>query len=65
MLVLSRKVGERVVLEDGIIVEVLDVKGRQIRLGIAAPADVTIWREELCTAPELVSASPGRVRKPR
>ncbi len=47
MLVLSRKVGERVVIGDRIVVTVLEVKGRQVRLGFEAPANVQIWRGEL------------------
>ncbi len=47
MLVLSRKVGERVVIGDRIVVTVLEVKGRQVRLGFEAPSDVQIWRGEL------------------
>jgi carbon storage regulator len=47
MLVLSRKVGERVVIGDRIVVTVLEVKGRQVRLGFEAPPNVPIWRGEL------------------
>jgi len=47
MLVLSRKVGERVTIGDGVVVTVLEVKGRQVRLGFEAPPDVAIWRGEL------------------
>jgi carbon storage regulator len=47
MLVLTRKVGERIVIGDGITVEVLSVKGNRIRLGIEAPPGVSIVREEL------------------
>ena len=47
MLVLSRKVGERVVIGDQIVVTVLEVKGRQVRLGFEAPSNVQIWRGEL------------------
>jgi carbon storage regulator len=47
MLVLSRKIGERVTIGDGIVVTVLEVKGRQVRLGFEAPSDVPIWRGEL------------------
>jgi carbon storage regulator len=47
MLVLSRKVGERVTIGDGVVVTVLEVKGRQVRLGFEAPPDVPIWRGEL------------------
>jgi len=47
MLVLSRKVGEKIVIGNQIVVTVLEVKGRQIRLGIEAPADVSVWRGEI------------------
>ena len=47
MLVLSRKIGEKIVIGKGVVVTVLEVKGRQVRLGIEAPLDVPIWRGEL------------------
>src|SRR5262245_600224 len=47
MLVLSRNIGERIVIGDGVIVAVLAVRGRQVKLGIDAPASVRIRREEL------------------
>ena len=47
MLVLSRKVGERIVIGNGVTVMVLAVHGQQVRLGIEAPRDVSIRREEL------------------
>jgi carbon storage regulator len=47
MLVLSRKVGERIVIGDTVIVQVLAVRRGQIRLGITAPPSVSIRREEL------------------
>ena len=47
MLVLSRKVGEKILIGNGIVVTVLESKGRQIRLGIEAPANVSVWRGEL------------------
>jgi carbon storage regulator len=52
MLVLSRKAGERIVIADNIILEVLEVQGGRIRLGIQAPQGVTILREELLTNPQ-------------
>jgi carbon storage regulator len=48
MLVLSRKIGERVVVGDGIQVTVVAVKGNQVRLGFVAPEEVLIRREEIC-----------------
>jgi carbon storage regulator len=61
MLVLSRKVGERVIIGGSIVFKVLNVKGLRIRLGIVAPPEVTVWREELA-APQ-TPAGPGAVRR--
>lgn len=51
MLVLSRDIGDRIILEypSGVIVEieVLNVKSKQVKIGLDAPADVNIAREEL------------------
>jgi carbon storage regulator len=47
MLVLSRKIGEEVVIGEDIRVRVLSIHGNQIRLGFVAPRDVQIHREEL------------------
>jgi carbon storage regulator len=47
MLILTRKVGETVVIGDNVTVAIIDVKGNQIRIGINAPKDVTVHREEI------------------
>ncbi len=47
MLVLRRKVGETIILAGVISVSVLAVEGERVKIGIVAPADVTIVREEL------------------
>ena len=47
MLVLSRKVGERLVIADNIVVEVVRIRGNRITLGVVAPEDVKIMRSEL------------------
>jgi carbon storage regulator len=47
MLVLSRRIGERIVIDNQIVVEVLEIKGNRIRLGIQAPPGSSILREEL------------------
>lgn len=52
MLVLSRKIGERLVIGEGVVVQVLAVRRGQIRLGITAPPSVHIRREELPELPE-------------
>lgn len=47
MLVLSRKVGEKLVIDGNITVEIVKIQGNRITVGIAAPADVKILRGEL------------------
>ena len=47
MLILTRRVGETVVIGDDVTVTVLGVKGNQVRLGINAPRDVAVHREEI------------------
>ncbi len=47
MLSLSRKVNEKIVIGSEIVITVLEVKGRRVRLGIAAPSTVPIRRCEL------------------
>ena len=56
MLVLSRKVGEKIVIGDNILVEVVKVKGNRITLGLVAPADVTIMRSELNNKPSIAKS---------
>jgi carbon storage regulator len=50
VLVLTRGKNQSIVIGDGIIVTVLEVRGSQIRLGITAPRDVHVYREELLAA---------------
>ncbi|HYE78408.1 MAG TPA: carbon storage regulator [bacterium] len=47
MLVLSRKLNERIVINGNIVVTLVDIDQNKIRLGIDAPKDVPIFREEL------------------
>lgn len=47
MLILTRRVGESLIIGDDVTVSVLSVKGNQVRIGIDAPKDVNIVREEL------------------
>jgi carbon storage regulator len=48
MLVLSRKLGEKLVIGDNIVVTVVKIDRNQIRLGIEAPPEVSVYREEIC-----------------
>ena len=47
MLVLSRKIEESIIIDSNITVTVLDVRGDKVKLGISAPKDVTVNREEV------------------
>ena len=47
MLILTRRIGEKLVIGENVIVTVLGVKGNQIRVGIDAPRDVQVHREEI------------------
>jgi len=50
MLILSRKVGESVTIGNDIVVKVVSLSGNQIRLGITAPREVRVLREEIFEA---------------
>ena len=50
MLALTRKVGERIVIGDNIVLTVVDIKGDSIRLGIDAPREIKIYRGEIYEA---------------
>jgi len=47
MLILTRRVGETLVIGDDVTVTVLGVRGNQVRLGVNAPKDVAVHREEI------------------
>jgi carbon storage regulator len=47
MLILTRRVGESVMVGDDITITVLGVKGNQVRIGVNAPKDVSVHREEI------------------
>ena len=47
MLILTRRVGETLMIGDDIAVTVLGVKGNQVRVGVKAPRDVSVHREEI------------------
>lgn len=47
MLILTRKVGERLVIDDETVITVLGARGNQVRIGIEAPQHVSIHRQEI------------------
>lgn len=47
MLTLTRKIGQKILIGNGIEIVVREIRGRQVRLGITAPAGLPVFREEL------------------
>ncbi|MEE3003497.1 MAG: carbon storage regulator CsrA [Pseudomonadota bacterium] len=47
MLILTRRVGETLIIGDNVKVTVLGVRGHQVRIGVDAPKDVSVHREEI------------------
>lgn len=67
MLVLTRKLGESIAIDDHIKIVVVQIKGKQVRLGIKAPKETKIHREEVYMAiqdqnKEAVTASPATLQ---
>jgi carbon storage regulator len=50
MLVLSRKINESIMIGDGIEIKIVDVSGRNVKIGIDAPKDVSVHRKEVYEA---------------
>lgn len=63
MLILTRRVGETLMIGDSVTVTILGVKGNQVRVGITAPKDVAVHREEIFQRIGKESA-PGADRPP-
>jgi carbon storage regulator len=58
MLVLSRKLGEKIYINDDICITVVDIDRGKIRLGIEAPRDIPIFRQELIAAQQAAVPAP-------
>lgn len=47
MLILTRRAGESIYLDDNIKITILEVQGKQVKLGLTVPDDMTVYREEV------------------
>ena len=50
MLILSRKIDQKIRIGDDIILTIIDVKGDQVKIGVEAPSDVKVYRQEVFSA---------------
>ena len=50
MLIITRRAGERIMVGDDVVVEVMEIVGNSVRIGINAPRSVSVYREEIYTA---------------
>lgn len=57
MLILTRRINEALVIGDNVTVTVLGVKGNQVRIGVDAPKDVSVHREELASKGDAIEQS--------
>jgi carbon storage regulator len=62
MLVLSRKIGERLIIDGSIEIEILEFRGKRVRLGVNAPPDVRVCRAEVPRSDHDFSDSPSYCR---
>lgn len=66
MLIITRRVGEKLMIGDDIVVEIIEVSGSSVRIGIDAPKAVPVYREEIYSAVKAenaaaASADPGQL----
>jgi carbon storage regulator len=61
VLVLSRRLGESIIIGDDIVVTVLEVRGEVVRVGIAAPRSIRVHREEVYRALEAANRAAAEV----
>ena len=47
MLILTRRIGESLIIGDDVVVNILGVKGSQVRIGVDAPKEISVHREEI------------------
>ena len=60
MLVLARRTGEALLVGDDIVIEVLEIRGDAVKLGISAPRSIPVWRRELVAEVKEVNVAAGK-----
>ena len=60
MLIVTRRPGEKVMIGDEVVVEVLEVSGQSVRIGIAAPRAIPVYREEIWDAVKQETRTAGQ-----
>ncbi len=69
MLIITRRPGEKLMIGDDVVIEVMEVSGSSVRIGIAAPRSIPVYREEIYSAVKAentaaASADPGQLPDP-
>jgi carbon storage regulator len=67
VLIITRRAGERIIVGDDVVIEVMEVVGNSVRVGISAPRSVPVYREEIYAAvrdENRASAKAGPVELP-
>jgi carbon storage regulator len=54
MIVISRQLGQALVIGDDIMVQIVEMDGNRVRLGVSAPRNCSIWKEEHLVVPDAV-----------
>ncbi len=66
MLIITRRPGEKLMIGDDVVIEVIEVSGSSVRIGIAAPKSIPVYREEIYSAVKAentaaAAADPGQL----
>jgi carbon storage regulator len=62
MLMMTRRAGQKIVVGEDIVIEVVEVAGNTVRLGVSAPRSVPVYREEIWTAVQMENQAAAAAR---